>query len=74
MRKIKGGIIAATFVVSLFSVLLVQLIINPVSAENNCGIVINEINTGGVDWVELYNYGPPRDLSNWQFYWQDERG
>lgn len=26
------------------------------------------------DWVELYNYGPAQNMSNWQFYWQDERG
>lgn len=50
------------------------IVIKPVSAAN-CGIVINEINTGDFyDWVELYNYGPPQDISNWQFYWQDERG
>lgn len=37
-------------------------------------VVINEFNTGNPDWVEIYNYGPPVDMSDWEWYWQDERG
>ena len=37
-------------------------------------IVLNEINTGGGDWVELYNYGPDQDMTGWSWYWQDQRG
>ncbi len=36
------------------------------------GVVINEFWTGS-DWVELYNYGPDQDLSNWTWYWHDQR-
>jgi len=39
MKKIQGVIIVTIFLVSLL------IVINPVSAAN-CGIVINEINTG----------------------------
>jgi hypothetical protein len=36
-------------------------------------IVINEFNTDGTDWVELYNYGPTQDMSGWTWYWEDDR-
>jgi hypothetical protein len=40
----------------------------PVPGTGGTGIVINEVNTGGSDWVELYNYGSDRDLTGWKLY------
>ena len=37
-------------------------------------VVINEVNTGGPDHVELYNYGSSVNLSGWKWYWHDNRG
>jgi hypothetical protein len=32
------------------------------------GVVINEVYTGGSDWIELYNFGPDRDMTGWTMY------
>ncbi len=41
----------------------------PVPGGGGGGIVINEICTdGGEDFVELYNYGPTQDMTNWILY------
>jgi hypothetical protein len=43
-----------------------------VTGRGGGGVVINEIFTSA-DWVEIYNYGPKVDLSNWTWYWHDQR-
>jgi len=35
-------------------------------------VVINEFCTGA-DWAELYNYGPPLDMTGWSWWWHDQR-
>ena len=37
-------------------------------------VVINEVNTGGGDHIELYNYGTSINLNGWKWYWHDNRG
>ncbi|NMC64501.1 MAG: lamin tail domain-containing protein [SAR324 cluster bacterium] len=66
MKKLIAFLISLLFVASTFGIGTLM--------ANRCGIVINEINTGEEDMVELYNYGPSQDMSNWRFYWQDQRG
>lgn len=53
-------------------VVSVFFVINPVSASCPT-VVINEVNfDAGIDWLELYNYGPAINMSGWTFTWEDE--
>ncbi|MFX0104203.1 MAG: lamin tail domain-containing protein [Candidatus Hodarchaeota archaeon] len=35
-------------------------------------IVINEISTGNFDWIEMYNYGPNKNMTGWYLEIYDE--
>jgi parallel beta-helix repeat protein len=35
-------------------------------------IIINEIYAGNPDWIEMYNYGPERDMTGWYLEFYDD--
>lgn len=65
MKKLKSILIMGILILSTL------IVLSPVSASCPT-VVINEVNfDAGSDWVELYNYGPARDMSGWTFTWED---